>query len=64
MLAEFGWDHPGAPVRLLSFSVRASSGLAGCCRVWNAPCSSKMILGGGATAGFPMAYASSDRIWR
>jgi glycerophosphoryl diester phosphodiesterase len=23
MLAEFGWDHPGAPVRLLSFSVRA-----------------------------------------
>lgn len=23
MLAEFGWDHPGAPVRLLSFSVKA-----------------------------------------
>jgi glycerophosphoryl diester phosphodiesterase len=23
MLAEFGWDHPGAPIRLLSFSVKA-----------------------------------------
>jgi glycerophosphoryl diester phosphodiesterase len=23
MLVEFGWDHPGAPVRLLSFSVKA-----------------------------------------
>lgn len=23
MLTEFGWDHPGAPVRLLSFSVKA-----------------------------------------
>lgn len=23
MLAAFGWDHPGAPVRLLSFSVKA-----------------------------------------
>jgi glycerophosphoryl diester phosphodiesterase len=23
MLAEFGWDHPGAPVRLLSFSAKA-----------------------------------------
>jgi glycerophosphoryl diester phosphodiesterase len=23
MLAEFGWDHPGSPVRLLSFSVKA-----------------------------------------
>ena len=23
MLAEFGWDHPGSPVRLLSFSLKA-----------------------------------------
>ena len=59
MLAEFGWDHPGAPVRLLSFSVKAVRRFGWLLPGWNGRCSSKMILAGGAMAGCRMAYASS-----
>jgi glycerophosphoryl diester phosphodiesterase len=63
MLTEFGWDHPGAPVRLLSFSVKAVKRFGWLLPGWNAPCSSKMILADGVMAGCRTGYASSGRIW-
>jgi hypothetical protein len=41
MLAEFGWNQPSAPVRLISFSVKAVGGSAGCSSGWSERCSSK-----------------------
>ena len=63
MLAEFGWDHPGAPVRLLSFSVKAVRRFGWLLPGWNGRCSSKMILAGGAMAGCRTAYASLVQTW-